>query len=421
MAAASITPVGSSEVDKAWKKIQGDLSEGFNFMVEEFEWLDDYPSVEFPWSQREVTATVDLDDDINVAAIPDAGYRARPSATNLEEATFSLTNFNTTFTASHLAKWADKGKTNQIEVELRRRGAKKVQAMARKIGDSIYGTSVGTLALTDTNFSGTSATAVLHSAFGDTSITNAAYIADRFRVDEWVGIIDGSTLQQIATITAISTTTPSLDLTLNATLTNSNNNLKLVGAASLENTTLAGTDYNKMPVGFLDVLKSDTVHGISASSDNARWDVGFEDSTTGGRIDPTKLQKLDDEVANRAPGMKEPSVYLMSQGVYRDLVDQMRAAVEYESPVGMEVDGSVKKRGKKFKKTRRVPPGHLIAYDPSRYQKLMLVPKPSNNLRWDAGIDLITQEASLFPMNTVFGLMCRSRASFGYYSGLTES
>jgi hypothetical protein len=61
-----------------WKKIQGDLSEGFNFMVEEFDWMDDYPSVEFPWSQREVTFTVDLDDDINVASIPDAGYRARP-------------------------------------------------------------------------------------------------------------------------------------------------------------------------------------------------------------------------------------------------------------------------------------------------------------------------------------------------------
>ena len=200
-----------------------------------------------------------------------------------------------------------------------------------------------------------------------------------------------------------------------------NNNLKIVGAASLENTTLAGTDYNKMPVGFLDVLKSDTVHGISATSDNTRWDVGFEDSTTGGRIDPTKLQKLDDEVSNKAPGMKGPDTYLMSQGVYRDLVDQQRSAVEFESPVGMEIDGSVKKKGKTFKKTRRVPPGMLIGYDKSKYQKLMLVPKATNNLSWSDGIDLIDREASLFTMNTVFGLACRSRASFGYYSGLTES
>lgn len=421
MAAASITPVGSSEVDKIWRKIQGDLKEGYNFMVEEFEWLSDYPDTEFPWSQREVTFTVDLDDDINVAAIPDAGYRARPSAVNVEEGTFSLTNFNGTFTASHLAKWADEGKTNQIERELKRKGAKKVQAFARVIGDAIYGTSVGTLALTDTNFSGTSATATLHSAFGDTTITNAAYIADRFRTGQRVAIVDGSALQQFATVGAIVAGTPSIALTLDASLTNSNNNLKIIDASSLENTTLAGTSYNKMPVGFLDVLKSDTVHGISATSDNTRWDVGFEDSTTGGRIDPTKLQKLDDSVANAAPGMKEPSVYLMSQGVYRDLVDQQRAAVEYESPMGMEIDGSVKKKGKTFKKTRRVPPGHLIAYDPSRYQKLMLVPKPSASVNWNGGIDLINQEASLFVMNTVFGLACRSRASFGYYSGLTES
>lgn len=421
MAAATITPVGSSEVNKVWRKIQGDLSEGFNFMVEEFDWLDDYPETEFPWSQREVSFTVDLDDDTRAAMIPDAGYRARPSAVNLEEATFSLTNFNKTFTASHLAKWADQGNTNQIERELRRRGAKAVQAMARTIGDAIYGTSVGTLALTDTNFASASVTATLHSAFGDTSITNAAYIADRFRTGDYVGIFDSGTIQQIGVVGAISTTTPSIALTLNSSLTNSNNNLVITGAQSLENTTAAGTDHNKALVGFLDVLKSDTVHGISATSDNTRWDVGFEDTTTGGRIDPTKLQKLDDEVSNKAPGQKAPDVYLMSQGVYRDLVDQQRAAMEFGSPIGMEIDGSVKKRGKTFKKTRRVPPGHLIAYDKSKYQKLMLVPKPTNNLKWADGIDLINQEASLFVMNCVVGLACRSRASFGYYSGLTES
>jgi len=362
---------------------------------------------------------VDLDDEINVAAIPDAGYRARPSATNVEEATFSLTNFNTTFTASHLAKWADQGNTNQIERELRRRGAKKVQAMARKIGDAIYGTSVGTLALTDTNFSSTSTVATLHSAFGDTSITNAAYIADRLRVNEYVGVVDGGTLQGIGQVTAMSTSTPSA--TISITLTNSNNNLVIVGASSLENTTLAGTDYNKMPVGFLDVLKSDTVHGLSATTDNTRWDVGYEDTTTGGRLDPTKMQKLEDEVANKAPGMEAPDTWLLSQGVYRDLVDQQRSAMEFSSPIGMEVDGSVKKKGKTIKRTRRVPPGHAIAYKKSKYQKLMLLPKPTNNLKWGDGIDLINQEASLFAMNTVFGLACRSRASFGYISGLTES
>lgn len=417
--AASITAVGSSEVNKVWRKIQGDLGDGFNFLVEEFEWLDDYPETEFPWSQREVTFTVDLDDEISVAKIPDGGYRARPSATNVEEATFALTNFNTTFTASNLAKWADQGNTNQIEKELRRRGAKKVQAMARSIGDAIYGTSVGTLALTDTDISGTTPVLTLTSGFGDTTITNAAYIADRFRVGEYYGIVNGSTFKEIGVATAVSASTPSVSLTLNNTLTESTNSLKIVGASSLENATIAGTDYNKSLVGFLDVCKTDTVHGISAAS-KTRWAAGYSD-TTGGRIDPTRLQKLDDEVGNRSPGAKSPSVYLMSQGVYRDLVDQQRSAMEFSSPVGMEVDGSVKKRGKTFKKTRRVPPGHLIAYDPSKYQKLMLVPKATNNLKWSDGIDLINQEASLFVMNTVVGLACRSRASFGYFSGLTES
>ena len=81
----------------------------------------------------------------------------------------------------------------------------------------------------------------------------------------------------------------------------------------------------------------------------------------------------------------------------------------------------MRKCGKTFKKTRRLPPCYLISYDKSKYQKLMLVPKPTNNLKRAEGIDLINQEASLFVMNCVVGLACRSRASFGYYSGLTES
>jgi len=420
MAAATLTAVGSSEVNKIWKKIQGDLTEGYNFLVEEFDWIDDYPEVEFPWSQREVTFTVDLDDDIDVAKIPDGGYRARPSAVNVEEASFALTNYNKTFIASHLAKWADQGMTNQIEKELRHRGAKGVQAMARQIGDDVYGYSTATLALTDTNFSGTSTTATLHSAFGDTSITSAAYIADRFRVGQHVAIFESSTLQGIGTVDAITAATPSIDLTTTS-ITNSNNNLIITGAASLENTTTAGTDRNRGLVGFLDVCKSDTVHGLSKTTDNTRWDVGYADTTTGGRVDPTRLQKMDDEIANKAPGGKGPDTYVMTQGIYRDLVDQQRAAQEFESPVGMELDGSVKKRGKKFLKSRRVPPGHLFAYDKSKYQKLMLVPKATNNLRWSDGIDLINQEGSLFVMNTVVGLACRSRASFGYMTGLTES
>lgn len=424
MAAIGITSSSSAAVSKVWRKIQGDLSDGFNFMVEESEWLDDYPDTEFPWSQREVTFTVDVADEVGVAAIPDGGYRARPSAADIEEATFALTNFNATFTASHLAKWADQGNTNQIEKELRKRGAKKVQAMARAIGDSIYGTSVGTLALTDSDLAGGTDTLTLYYGFGSSTITNAAYIADRFRVGEYISYADGTPAQTdtayMGAITAVSASTPSIDVTWVTTPTISTNALKVVSANSLENATIAGTNYNKMPVGFLDVLNTASVHGISSSS-VPRWDVGFEDTTTGGRLDPTKIQKLDDSVTNAAPGMKGPDTYLMSQGVYRDLVDQQRAAQEFTSPIGMELDGSVKKKGKTFRKTRRVPPGYFIGYDKSKYQKLMLVPRATNNLRWDDGIDLINQEGSLFVMNTVFGLACRSRASFGYYSGLTES
>jgi hypothetical protein len=62
-----------------------------------------------------------------------------------------------------------------------------------------------------------------------------------------------------------------------------------VFANSVENTTIAGTDYNLCPVGLLDASTSTSVHGLSGSS-VANWNPALT-SVTAGRFSGLKLRK----------------------------------------------------------------------------------------------------------------------------------
>jgi hypothetical protein len=419
-AAATTITTGGTAVNKVWRKIQGKVATGFQFMCEEYSWIDELPSEDIDWSQRETLVPLDINEEVGVAIIPEGGYLARPSSVNMEEISVSLSQFSARFNASRLSKFADKGLTNQVEKQLKYQAAKKVQAMGRKIADHFYGTSVATLATTDSDLSGTSGTLTLTNAFGSSSITNAAYVADRFRVNEWVAAINGSSLvaNAIGQITARSTSTPSITVTWNGTVSDATNGLKIVGANSMENTTISGTDYNMGLVGLLDILTSTTVHGLSSSTVPA-WNVAKAD-TAGGRLSPVRVTAMDDEIANKGGG--KLNTLLLAQGVYRDWVDAERAAVRFDTPASMETDGSVKSKGRDIKKSRRVPPGFAIGYDKRSWRKIALTPKPdgSNGITWGDGKEYIDQDGMVFNVDLVLGLVCTNRGNFAYASGLTE-
>lgn len=418
--AATTVTTGSSAVNKVWRKIQGKVATGFQFMCEEYSWIDELPSEDIDWSQRETLVPLDINEEIGAALLPEGGYLARPSSVNMEEISVSLSQFSARFNASRLSMWADKGLNNQVEKQLKFQAAKKVQAMGRKVADQFYGSSVGTMATTDTDLAGTSGTLTLAQAFGSSSITNAAYIADRFRVNEWVAAINGSSLvaNAIGQITARNTATPSITVTWNGTVSDSTNGLKIVGANSMENTTIAGTDYNLALVGLLDILTSTTVHGLSSGT-VPNWNVAKAD-TTGGRISGVRVTALDDEIGNKGGG--KISTLLLSQGVYRDWVDGERSATRFDSPTSMETDGSIKSKGREIKKSRRVFPGFAIAFDKKSWSKIALTPKPdgSNGITWGDGKPYIDQDGMVFNVDLVLGLVCKNRGNFAYMSGLTE-
>lgn len=417
----------SAAVNKVWRKIQGKLGEGANFMVEEFDMLTEFSDVEFPWSQREVAYTTDVNEAPRAATIPDGGFRSRPVAVNTEELTASMSSWSQTFVASTLAKYADEGNENQIVKELVHKSKKALQSIERTVGQQFYGTSVGTIALTDTDLGGTTDTIVLKDAFGVPDIDNAAYLSELFRKGDRIAFIDGSAIADsnaaFSEITANPKLTPgSIDVTHNSSLNAvSNNNLKIVGAASLGNGSstdpLNDTDYNKALTGLFDVLQSASVGGLAQSS-VPEWDVSYED-TAGGHLSTARIHKALDTITN-ASG-KTPDICLMSQGVNRAIIEVERAAYHAASPMGIELDGSFKRRGIEFKTTRRVPPGYAFFWKKNQWQKLMLTPKPTNKLSWADGIDLIDKEGMLFPIFMAGSLICRQRNVFGYFSGLTEA
>lgn len=413
---------GTSDVNVAWRKVQGKAVEGAEFFSPEWNWYDDYPLDAIDWSLRETTIPIDLTDEIGAGFLPEGGKLMRPSSVNMTDLTVPLSQLNARFTTSKLAKYASAGSSNEIENQLKFQAAKKVQALARKFAIHSKGTSVGTIFLTDSDIANATSQngMVPKDGFGLSDVDDLTYLLSLVRVNERFAFVDGSSLSTdsfgyIDTITAAT----SFDFTYNTTATaNTNNGLKLVGAASLENTTLAGTDYNKAINGWADFLTSTSLHGIATSS-YPKWAVGSD--TTGGRLTPDRIWKAMHTVENNGGG--KINTFELSQGVLRDMIKQEQSLVRHDSPRGMEIDGSVKWGGVEFKTSKYSLPQYAIGYDKRSYKKIALLPKPekSGGLSWADGKELIDDDGWVFEVNMVVGLFCTNRANTYYFSALTES
>lgn len=412
---------GSVDVNKTWRKIQGKVAIGIQLKYKEYGWFEDWPSEDIDWSQRETLIPLDIFEEIGVAKIPEGGKLARPSSVNLSEISVPLTQFNARFTVSKLSKYADMGMANQVEPQLKYQAAKKIQALGRKFADEVYGVSTGTICLTDSDVAGAAtATLVLKDGYGKADVDDAAYLASKFRVNEYYALVDGATLvtNGIFRVDAITAAVPSLNVTFNGLVTVSNNNLKIVGAASLENTTLAGTDYNRGLSGFIDVTTAVTLHGLDSTLVPA-WAATAD--TGGGRLTTERLLKAESTIEDLGGGTMTD--VLMTHGVYRDLVKQEKALVRHDSPMGMEVDGSVKRKGVTIRRTKNVPPQHTFCWDKKSYRKVALLPKPegTGGLSWGDGKELIDDDGMIFEVNLVAGLFTNNRANHYYFSALTEA
>ena len=361
---------GGSDLNKIWRKVQGKLQQALQFDCEEAGWVDELTPLGIDFSSREVTVPLDINEGSGVAAIGEGGYEARPSSPNVEEITLSIAELSKRFTVSVRSALLQQNPGAVIQKQMAYQGRKAMQALARDISDRFYGFKLGYLAQTTTAATQSSGTYTIANLYGVSGLGSSAQLADKFRVGDFVALINTGALvtNAIGEVTAVSSSTPSITVTWNGSVTSTSGDY-IVLAQSLENTTIAGTDYDKSIVGLFDALTSTSVHGLSSSA-VPNWSVAYSD-TSAARFSGIKWIRAKQEIQNEG-GDPGKLVTLFDQGVYRDMVALHEAAARYSDPTSMEIIGDIKVKGSAVKQSRRVPSGSVILYGRDAYRKIVL-------------------------------------------------
>ena len=181
--------------------------------------------------------------------------------------------------------------------------------------------------------------------------------------------------------------------------------------------TLAGTDYNKWPVGLLDATTSASVHGM-ASSSIPGW-ASYQDSGTG-RWSVARQKKMAQKI--EANGGIKADRLLIAQGVERDIEAGESAARRYTSGDSYDLDASFKAKGFKVLTSPLVPPGVVAMWGNSAWTKKFLNDKPAEEggpdmFDVDKAQDRSVMQASL---DFVYFRACTNRAGMGIALTNTE-
>lgn len=420
MAEATLDPTLSTDLNAYWRKVQTGVYQGFNFEVEEYDAVDRLNRFRANMSTREITVPLDITEGYGAASIPEDGWEAVPSSPNARELSLAWVIFSKTFSATRQSKWVDQhSRGAMIERQIKVQGVKAIQTLAGHVGDYIWMPSTGYIAQEGDGGQGanTSHTITLTNGGGYSWITDAEYITRRLRVGDRVALINGGALvtNAIGTITARSLSAGTITVTWNGSVTIGSGDY-IVKANSMENTTIAGTDYNRGLIGFPEAVLATSLHGLATSTE-AEWASALTD-TSGGRLTGIRLRKLKDEIGNWGGG-KLTDMWI-AQGVRRDMIALAQAAVRFSSPMSMELDGEVKEKGVTFHDSRRVPPGAAFGYDKSAVHKLLLLPSKPSEPMWDDGYKIPHRPVWVFPIEWPMQLVYSNRKKLGIFHGLTE-
>lgn len=423
MAQATYDPTTSeTDMNKIWRKVQGDLMTGFNFMAEEYEWLDSLKQFKIDWSAREIIVPVDLNEGAGVASIPEGGWEAVPSSPSVEEITLSWILLNKRFTATLTAQYIDqKNQEAMVRRQIVYQGKKAVEAIGQTFADYFYGFSTGVLAKLngDPGTAASSHTLTLHDGYGVADIDDTSFIVDKFKVGDRVALIRSGSLvsNAIGTITARDKSAGTIDVDWIGSVDPAGGD-EVVKANSQENESLDGTDYNRGLSGLLEITTSSSVHSLSSST-NEHWDVALNDSTAA-RFDTVYLLQAQDEIEDHGGG--SITDLLMARGVYRDVLDNQLGSLRFDDPFNLQLDGEVKSKGVKIRRTKRIPGGYVFAFDRKSFRRMTLLrkPTPGSAPQWRDGEKIPDRSGKVFSIDFPVATVCTNRGNFAVFSGKTE-
>jgi hypothetical protein len=412
---------GGTTLPKLYRKVQGEVLTGFQRRCEEFGLLRRAKNLKIDYSLREITFPIDISRQGGGAFIPEGGYEANPRTVAPQELTFVPVHYNDRFNITITSLAIDRlNKKAMLESQLKWQVKKMAEGMANRFGQQFYGFSTGVVCLTSTIATGTTGTYTLKDAYGQSDLDNATYISQFFAVGDRVALIRSAALvtNAIGTVTAITEATSSIDVTWNGSVTSADGDA-VVFANSIENTTIAGTDYNQTALGLLEMVTATSVHGLSGAT-FPLW-TAYQNSDAG-RYTISHHRKLKFRVENRGGG--EIDTWLVAQGVDVDIHANQFGAVRFLNPDNMALDGTVKVEGTYFT-SRKVPNSRVFGFDSDSVRIWHLEDMPAEEgtapAQGDAGFDKV-QDRNAFNWSFDFhyNLFTGNRANLAMATGLTE-
>lgn len=422
--ADTITTV--STLSDLYKKTNTDVKVALKRVTEEYNWQDEYPDELIEASGNEMRLVLDVNLAYGGSFLPDGGYEDQGATAAPTHGTLSISQFNKRFFYTGLSKALDnRARAGMIQRQTQYQAIKAVEAIGFKIGVSSYGFTTATVAaVKTTESSGTTHTIAIKNAFGSTLVAGGTtaqdtYLCTLFRAGEGIAFIRSASLVEFGVITAspsVASGVGFIDLTTNGSMTPTANDL-IVYANSVTDATLSATDQNRWQPGWLDMLTSTSLHGLSSTS-APNWQTGYA-NTSGGRMSWATQEAMANGLWNKG-GVKLNKV-IYSQGVRRDIIAGERAAIRWEGST-FDWDADFGTKGFKYHTSQLALPGFFIGWNDQCVSRKYLSDRPD----YDAGPGIFTidkvQDRSAWAAayDFFFIRICDSRAGIGYASSLTE-
>lgn len=422
----------ASSLADLYEKTNTTLKVGIKLYTEEAKWFRDYPRENVVYSPNETRIPIVLTKPTNFAMIPDGGYQSYMNTADPVSGTISMTQMNQRYAYTNLAQAIDnRARASEIERQTAFQAGQVLASMSFGIGMQTYGFTTGTLAVVKTT-GGAGTTQVdipLKNVYGSTLIAPASgastaqltYANTVLRVGQKVALIRSAALVEFGSVVASPAASAGVgyvDITFNSSITPTSGDL-IVGAATVTDATITGTDYTRWPLGFLDVLTSTSVHGVSGSTYSS-WNPGYT-NTTGGNFNFAIKEAMINGVWN-ASGLQMNRL-ILSQGVRRDVIAKQKAAQRYDSSE-FDLEGDLTKF--KYLTSQLAPPGLAIGWNDQIFSRLELSDQPASD-------GDVTGSPNIFSMDKVqdraaisasydyfYCKVMSSRGGTAYASSLTE-
>lgn len=416
---------------KIGRQVHKGVLRGFATHSSAFKRLKQLKDFDLNASQRTVTLTVDLVENGSGAFIEEFGAEANAKTAAPVDLTFGWANYSDRYSFSRTSELLDKKyRDGQLVRQAVYQTTKLIQGMVKRVGIGYYGFSNGIMCATSTDAtSGGPADYVLTKGFNQSAITDTTYLAQFFSAGDYVAALDASSsfaLLGIGLVNSVSTST-GLNVTW-ASSTNTDANDVFVLANQYQSASSAtaalATEYNKAPIGLLDMAITDSIEG-QATSVYPKWGPAFTD-TSGGDLTGTRIKKAQHSITNASGGTAD--LLILAQGVSRRLYQTTSSAVHFSDPLGLEILGSVKTKGiKQVDDDPLCPPGYAFLMDSNDFYKWSLVDFPSEDTKSIEDMDntvidkLQDVNGSVISFDLPYQMVTKRRGSLAYWSGLTEA